>query len=93
MSLFKKIFGTDKSRKDDQKESLSRVESAVSLQEDNSSLLKDNNEIVAAIMAAIMNMLSSDAVSDLKIKTIRRINRNSPQWNIAGRDEYIASKL
>ncbi|NLX64680.1 MAG: hypothetical protein GX022_07920 [Clostridiaceae bacterium] len=88
MSFFTKLFGTDKSQKDtNSRENISRSESAVSLQYNG----KDN-EIVAVIMAALMNILN-DSTGELRIKSIRRTNRRSPVWNIAGRDEYIASKL
>jgi len=52
-----------------------------------------NEEVVAAIMGALMAFMSDYAVSDLKIKSIRRTGTVSPVWNIAGRQEYIAAKL
>ena len=48
---------------------------------------------VAVIMAALMNMLDHKSTGELKIKSIRRTDRRSPVWNVAGRDEYIAAKL
>jgi hypothetical protein len=68
------------------KENESKAESAAAIQ-------KDDGELVAVIMAAIMNMLSANTPGSLHIKSIRRIGRTSPVWNIAGRNEYIASKL
>jgi hypothetical protein len=91
MSFFSKLFGNDKAQDDTINENVSRSESAASLQEKQD--IKDDGELVAVIMAAIINMLSADAVSDLRIRSIRRIGRISPVWNTAGRDEYIASKL
>lgn len=89
MSLFSKFFGTDKSQDEANSNSnASRSESAVSLQVQN-----NEGEIVAVIMAALMNMLSESSTGELRIKSIRRIDRRSPVWNIAGRNEYIASKL
>ncbi|NMA65868.1 MAG: hypothetical protein GX957_06445 [Clostridiaceae bacterium] len=67
---------------------ISKSESAASL-----NVPINNDEVVAAIMGAIMTLLSDTATSDIKIRSIRRIGRVSPVWNIAGRDEYIASKL
>jgi hypothetical protein len=91
MSLFSKLFGSDKSQTENAiKENPSKVESAVAVQSND---VKDDGELVAVIMAALMNMLSGDAVSDLQIKSIRRIGRHSPIWNAAGRDEYIASRI
>ncbi len=93
MSLFSRIFGSDKSQNThSQKENASKVESAAALQ-DKVQDTTDDGELVAVIMAALMNMLSANAVSDLRIKSIRRVGRNSPVWNIAGREEYISAKL
>lgn len=92
MSLFSKLFGSDKSQTENVfKENPSKIESAVAAHSSETS--KDDGELVAVIMAALMNMLSGDVVSDLRIKSIRRIGRHSPVWNTAGRDEYIASRL
>ena len=88
MSFFTKLFGTDKSQNEAMNENPSRSESAVSLQKQN-----NDGEIVAAIMAAIMNILSDNSTGELRIKSIRRTSRRSPVWNTAGRDEYIISKL
>jgi len=88
MSFLTKLFGTDKSQKDtESNENISRIESAVSLQDQGI-----DGEIVAVIMAALMNILDGSS-GELRIKSIRRTNRKSPVWNIAGREEYIASKL
>lgn len=91
MSFFSKLFGNDKVNENGLEEKDSRGESAVSLH--SSQDIKDNSELVAVIMAALMNMLSSDGGSDLRIRSIRRIGRKSPLWNTAGRDEYLATKL
>ncbi len=92
MSLFSRLFGNDKSQDAALKENTSKAESAAALQ-DTVQENVDDGELVAVIMAALMNVLSANAVSDLKIKSIRRVGRNSPVWNLAGRDEYIAAKL
>jgi len=89
MSLFAKLFGSDKAQKNDGAND-SKSESPVSL---NVKEKADESEIVAVIMAALMGMLSHQAKGGLHIKSIRRVGRNSPVWNVAGRDEYIASKL
>ena len=92
MSLFSKLFGSSKPQTENaMNDDLSKTESAVAIHDSHDT--KDDGELVAVIMAALMDMLSGDAVSDLRIKSIRRIGRNSPIWNTAGRDEYIASKL
>lgn len=92
MSLFSKIFGSDKSQDDSLiNENESRTESAVALQENQD--IKNDGELVAVIMAALLSMFSRNVQSDLQIKSIRRIGRRSPVWNLAGRDEYIASKF
>lgn len=88
MSLFAKLFGSDKAQKETASNA-SKSESAVSLHVQK----EDDGEIVAVIMAALMNMLSGESNGGLRIKSIRRVGRSSPVWNVAGRDEYIASKL
>jgi len=88
MSLVSKLFG---SKKPNNNENTSKNESAASLY--NNTVSDNNEEIVAAIMAALVSFMGANAVSDLKIKSIRRLGRTSPVWNLAGRDEYIASKL
>lgn len=89
MSLFTKLFGSDKT-KNETTSNVSRSESAASLHEQKKA---DDGEIVAVIMAALMDMLSGEYNSGLHIKSIRRVGRSSPVWNLAGRDEYIATKL
>ncbi|MGI6085036.1 MAG: OadG family protein [Acetivibrionales bacterium] len=89
MSFFSKLFGADKSQEEAKSNvNASRSESAVSLRNRN-----NEGEIVAVIMAALMNMLSDSSAGELRIKSIRRTDRRSPVWNVAGRNEYIASKL
>lgn len=88
MSLFGKLFGSGKTN-NDTSVSNAENESAVSL---NDNKKADDREIVAVIMAALMNMMDRPS-SGLYIKSIRRSGRNSPVWNLAGRDEYLASKL
>ena len=92
MSLFSKIFGAEKSQDNNNfinNDSKNETAAAQMETEDNA----NNGELIAVIMAALMNMLSDEVSSELKIKSIRRIGRNTPVWNIAGREEYIASKL
>jgi hypothetical protein len=89
MSFFKK-----KSRQDETREAeknLSGLESAAAISTDDDSA--PSPEIVAVIMAAVMNMMASGVSSDLRIKSIKRIGLHSPVWNTAGRSEYIASRL
>lgn len=88
MSVFARLFGLEKENKEIQT-SIARDENAVSVNTQG----PDDCEIVAAIMGALMSMLSVRSIDDLHIKSIRRLGRNSPVWNLAGRDEYIASKL
>ena len=53
----------------------------------------DDKELAAVIMASLMSFMDVHSSSDLNIKSIKRIGRNTPIWNTAGRDAYIASKL
>lgn len=88
MSLFGRLFGSGKIN-EDTSENNAKNESAVSLSDNKKA---DDREIVAVIMAALMNMMGQPG-GGLYIKSIRRSGRNSPVWNVAGRDEYLASKL
>ncbi|HBR02896.1 MAG TPA: hypothetical protein DD738_09805 [Ruminiclostridium sp.] len=85
MSFFSKLFG--KSNKDYAIYEI-KAESAAALQQNRNMV---DGELVAVIMAALSTMLSDK--NDLQIKSIRRIGRTSPVWNLAGRDEYIATRL
>lgn len=44
----------------------------------------DDSQIAAAIAAVIVAMESS-AGAGLKVKSVRRVGKNTPAWNIAGR--------
>ncbi|HOK43388.1 MAG TPA: hypothetical protein PLD49_06955 [Thermoclostridium caenicola] len=52
-----------------------------------------NEEVVAAIMAALACAMGTGATSSLRIRSIRRVGQNAPVWCLAGRESYIASKL
>lgn len=87
MSLFSRLFKNDKSQNINQETDRDSKNLEVS------PVNTENEEIVAAIMGAVMAMMQSDVRTDIRIKAIRRIGRTSPVWNIAGRDEYLAVKL
>ncbi len=87
MSLFSRLFKNDKSQNINQETDRDSKNVEVS------PVNTENEEIVAAIMGAVMAMMQSDVRTDIRIKAIRRIGRTSPVWNIAGRDEYLAVKL
>jgi hypothetical protein len=89
MSFFSKLFKSDKTKNENQGNE-SKVEIAASATANDASV---NSELIAVITAAVMAVMSSNAASDLMIRSIRRVGRNSPVWNIAGRDEYLMSKL
>lgn len=88
MSLFSRLFGGDKSKLENNN---SKSESAVSLQGTSTDAVNDS-QIVAVVMAALMNILSEEG-GELRIKSIRRTGRSSPVWNVAGREDYIAAKF
>jgi sodium pump decarboxylase gamma subunit len=52
-----------------------------------------DESIVAAITAAIMCCLQTENRCDLVVSSIRRTGKSSPSWNMAGRDEYLSSRL
>ncbi len=52
----------------------------------------DDKELIAVITAAIAASLNT-SVSNLKIKSLKRIGNNSPAWNKAGVNEMINSRL
>ena len=51
----------------------------------------DDEETVAAIMAAITAFLGQG--NGFRLRSIRRAGRNTPSWNLSGRDEYLATRL
>lgn len=53
----------------------------------------NGEELAAAIMGALMCYFDTHTSGGLRIRSIRRIGRNTPVWNTSGRDEYLASKL
>lgn len=52
----------------------------------------DDKELIAVIAAAVAASLNT-SVSNLKIKSLKRIGNNSPVWNKAGVNEMINSRL
>ncbi len=52
----------------------------------------DDKELIAVIAAAIAASLNT-SVSNLRIKSFKRIGNNSPAWNKAGVNEMINSRL
>lgn len=55
---------------------------------------EEDEELVAVITAAVMAIFAgSNSSSDIRVKAIRRTGRTSPAWNVAGRDEYLATRL
>lgn len=87
MSIFKKNSNNSENKAAKQKEA-SDLESAAAVVDST-----DDKELAAVIMASLMSFMDVHSSSDLKIKSIKRIGRNAPVWNTAGRDSYIASKL
>ncbi len=88
MSLFSRLFGTSNSEQENN--DITKNESAVSMLDTQGA---NDSQIVAVIMAALMNILSTENNGELRIKSIRRTGRRSPVWNVAGSNQYIESKL
>ena len=59
---------------------------------DKSTAKTDDKELIAVIAAAVAASLNT-SVSNLKIKSLKRIGNNSPVWNKAGVNEMINSRL
>lgn len=49
-------------------------------------------ELIAVISAAIAASMGSSGIG-LQVKSIKRIGHTTPIWNVAGRKEYILSKI
>lgn len=49
-------------------------------------------EMVAVITAAVMSSIESNNTG-LRVKSIKRIGHTTPIWNVAGRNEYILTRL
>lgn len=60
--------------------------------ENTSSEVADDMELVAVIAAAIASSMGVD-VSDVQIRSIRRVKQSSPVWAKVGREEQIFSRL
>lgn len=88
MSFFARLFGLPNTQQDSGNFTIN--ECAASTLDPNN---PNNTEIVAVITAALMNILSEENNGQLRIKSIRRTGRSSPVWNLAGRSQYIESKL
>lgn len=54
-------------------------------------VVSDNNEIVAVISAAVMNMLGGR--KDLVVRSIRRVPDSTSVWGRAGRSDQMANRL
>ncbi len=51
-----------------------------------------DTELIAVITAAIMAGMERPN-TNLVVKSIKRVGHTTPIWNVAGRNEYILSKL
>lgn len=51
-----------------------------------------NPELIAVIAAAIAASMGGSS-SGIRVRSIKRIGHTTPVWNVAGRNEYILSKL
>lgn len=81
------IFGNKKSKKEEN-EPISKI-SSVEINEVEEPI---EEEVVAVIMAAIMNCLNTSTYR-LNIKSIKRIPNNVPVWNAVGRRENVDHQI
>ena len=51
-----------------------------------------NPELIAVIASAIAAIMGGSS-DGFKVKSIKRIGHTTPIWNVAGRNEYILTKL
>jgi len=51
-----------------------------------------NSELIAVIAAAIAACMSGSGTG-FRVRSIKRVGHTTPVWNVAGRNEYILSKL
>ncbi|MDI9514020.1 MAG: hypothetical protein QM224_02905 [Bacillota bacterium] len=89
MSFIKKIFGSDKQDAANQT-NISDSESAAAMHYPEAGT---DEEVVAAIMAAIIAAMGPGASNGLRIRSIKRLGTNAPVWCVAGRQTYISSRL
>jgi Na+-transporting methylmalonyl-CoA/oxaloacetate decarboxylase gamma subunit len=47
-------------------------------------------EVIAAIVAALSVVMDQ---AGFRLRSIRRTGRNTPVWNLSGRDEYLSTRL
>lgn len=86
--------GESKSKTESYNYTFSAINADLALAEACSSLSSDEltPELVAAITAAIMASMQDSNIG-LRVKSIKRIGHTTPIWNIAGRNEYILTRL
>lgn len=89
MSFFRKKFGTGQKDTENPGKA-SDSESAAAMHQPEAGI---NEEVIAAIMAAITCAMGPGASAGLRIRSIKHLGTNAPVWCVAGRDAYIASKL
>jgi len=51
-----------------------------------------NSELIAVIAAAIAACMSGSGTG-FRVRSIKRVGHTTPVWNVAGRNEYILSRL
>ncbi|ANX00613.1 OadG family protein [Thermoclostridium stercorarium] len=58
----------------------------------NSSPQGINPELIAAITAAVVAAMGGSGTG-FRVRSIKRIGHTTPVWNVAGRNEYILTRL
>jgi len=71
-----------------------RTEIAETIVVNNTSTVQNglNPELIAVIASAIAAIMSGSG-DGFRVKSIKRIGHTTPIWNVAGRNEYILTKL
>jgi len=71
-----------------------RTEIAETIVVNNTSTVQNglNPELIAVIASAIAAIMGGSS-DGFKVKSIKRIGHTTPIWNVAGRNEYILTKL
>ena len=90
LKIFEKIFykpDTDKSEKSVEVKSVQQPINTADVNSD-----EDEEELIAVLTAAVAAALNTSTYN-LKIKSYRRLNQNSPAWNKAGVRETIENRL
>ena len=52
----------------------------------------DEDEEIAAVIAAVIAMYAAEGGNGLVVRSVRRVGMNTPAWSASGRQEYMGTR-